>query len=116
MAARRRLLCGSRNDRHHALLGPSKGSRIGRRRGTSASPPEGLCQDLYDVFIGMATPVVELCAASLSRDHVGRNYCFAHSRAGRLHEFKKSGSSSGFPALVLLPPDATIAATPFGSS
>src|SRR5262249_58714513 len=62
MAARRRLLCGSRNDRHHALLGPSKGSRIGRRPGTSASPPEAICQDLYDVFIGMATPVVELCA------------------------------------------------------
>src|SRR5262249_55690062 len=76
----------------HALLGPSKGSRIGRRRGTSASPPEALWQDLYDVFLGMATSVVELCADSLSRDHVGGNYCFAHSRAGRLHEFKKSGS------------------------
>src|SRR5262249_60457115 len=58
----------------------------------SASPPEAICQDLYDIFIGMATSCVELCADSLSRDHVEETIALSRSRAGRSHEFKKPGT------------------------
>src|SRR6516162_3644712 len=58
----------------------------------SASPPEAICQDHYDIFIGMSTSCVELCADSLSRDHVEETIALSRSRAGRSHEFKKPGT------------------------